>query len=317
LKFYFNNPTSLIIYKAINSAFDNLDLEAIYVNPNPHKRNYDKIYSITSANSNFRISEHICRSLNISLSRIEWEQFIKQKSVLTESLLININNLNSNSVMLYAGDSYCIFGFISHKKFFRTKIMLKKYWNRKIMPQNQNMLYIFNKNNSKIKYSNVTYIDINISKYYLEAAANDLLPILFEECGLILSGSYLLVLPYPNFENSSYAKSFNSRVLEVAERENLNILIKPHKKDKVDYSEIFGDKMINSVDINLLKLIPVEFFFCVPNIKKIIASPSTSLVFAENTKLEILAPTNSNLYRKFFLDLETYLSFIGKKYTRI
>jgi hypothetical protein len=317
LKFFFNNPTSLVIFKAINSVFENLDLEAIYVNPSPHKRNYDRIYSITAANSNFRISEYICKSLNISLSRIEWEQFIKQKSVLTESLLINRNSLNANSVMLYAGDSYCIFGFSSYKKFFRTKIMLKKYWRKKIMPQNQNMLYIFNQNNSKIEYSNVKYIDINKSKYYLEAAAKDLLPILLDECGLILSGNYLLVLPYPNFENSIFAKSFNSRVLEVAKKENLKILIKPHKKDKADYSQIFGDKMINSININLLKLIPVEFFFCIPNIKKIIASPSTSLVFAENTKLEILAPTNSNSYRKFFLDLETYLNFVGKKYTRI
>jgi len=316
-KFFFNNPASLILFKTINSEYNNVLLEAVYVNPNPKKRNFNRTYNTLSANSNYRISKQICSALNISLSRIDWQHFSKLKSVFTESLLIHEGNSGANDLMLFAGDAYCIFGFSSFKNFLRTKIKLKKYWKNKLNPRRQKSLYIFNQNDNPVKYAISCPIDLKKSNFYLESISKIILPKLLAEIQIKFTENYLLVLPYPNLKNNKYVNNFNSRVLELAKKENLKIIVKPHRKDKLDYSQTFGNCDLNPTQIDLLKLIPVEFFFSQSYIKRIVASPSTSLVFAENSKLEIPAPKDRRLYRKFFLDLETYLCFIGKSYTKI
>lgn len=317
MKIYFKNPITLILYQVINLNNTDQKLEAVYVDPDISKSDYDAYWHTKESDSNYRISEYICKYFGISLSRISWKEFLSVQKCFTECLIAIKISGKANSIIFYAADYYCFFGFKTYIKFFRVKIKLVRHFRKHLIVKKDTKLFILNPNNLPINNLNIRTIDTAQSYKYLEIISKSILPSLIKNEDLKLNVDCVLVLPYPNFNDQKYNYQFRSRVLEVAHSENLKVLVKPHRKDKTDYSTVFGDYYIKPINDEFLRLIPVEFFLTLHNVKKIISAPSTSLVFAENSKLEVLAPKNSISYKKFFLDCEPYLKFIGKSYRRV
>lgn len=312
--FFFNNPISLILLKASELSNDGTFVQASYVNPSPLKRNFNYRYSTLSADANFSLAQGICKILNISLSRIEWRDFEAIKSPYAESLLIKKTASYPGKIQMYAADSYCIFGFSYTLRFILTKLRLIIHWRTHLKVRKKTRLYIVNKSKATTNFRNVEIIDCDQSNLLLESVCRILSPELFNNCGLKLKDKYLLVLPYPNFPDSIFLTKFFSRAQDLAEKESLKILLKPHRKDKNDYSRYFYKEIISPRNPELFKQIPVEILFKHSGVQKIIAAPSTSLYFADDSKLEIIAPKNSHWYKSYFLDCEPYLKFIAKKY---
>lgn len=316
-KFYFNNPISLILLYSTNEIHGNTLFETYFVNPNPNKRNYNQKHNSRTADLNFQISQKICEILNIPIQRVDWESFRGVSEPFAESLLIKQSKFKPSMVQLYAADSYCVFGFKQVYKLTISKLRLFFHWKIKLKIKRNTKLFIVNESKISINHKKIVKIDRLKSEILMKSISKFLIPDLFAPCGLDLNQKYLLVLPYPNYPDPKFLKNFFSKVNEVAESENLKILLKPHRKDKSDYSSLSNSNFALISNSDYFKLIPVEFLYSLECVHRIAATPSTSLFFASVLKTEVFATSNRNLYRKYFLDCETYLRFIGMKYNKI
>jgi hypothetical protein len=315
--FYFNNPISLILLCSTSEIHGKILFKTYFVNPDPNKRNYNHKLNSLTADLNFQISQKICEILKVTIQRVDWESFAGVSEPFAESLLIKKTKFKPSIVQLYAADSYCIFGFKQFYKFTITKLRLFFHWRVKLKINRNTKLFIINESKISINHKNIVKIDRLKSENLVKSISKLLIPDLLVTCGLDLNQKYLLVLPYPNYPDPKFLKNFFSKVNEIAESENLKILLKPHRKDKTDFSPLINSNFAHISNPEYFKLIPVEFLYSLECVHRIAATPSTSLFFASVSRTEVFATSNYDLYRKYFLDCETYLRFIGMKYNKI
>jgi hypothetical protein len=316
-KFYFNNPISLILLYSTTEISENIRYESFFVDPNPNKRNFKFKHNTLTADLNFQISQKICEILKVPIHRVDWKSFEGVPEPFAESLLIKKSKFTPGMVQMYAADSYCLFGFKHYYSLTVSKLRLLFHWKTKLRISRDTKLFIVNESMISINRKKIVKIDKLKSENLVKSVNKVLLPQLLINCRLDFTQKYLLVLPYPNYPDSEFSIKFFSRVNEIAKSENLKILLKPHRKDETDFSKLTNIDFVQISNPEYFKLIPVEFLFSLDCVHRIIATPSTSLFFASSSKTEVLAPLNRNLYRRYFLDCETYLRFIGMKYSRV
>lgn len=314
MNYYFKNPVSLLTYHSLSSK---TDLKATYVNAPPTRRNSPLTdHDIVIQNKHFEISNFICNALNISLFRAEFNDFKEKEGVFTESSL-HQEWRTGNKIILWTSSEYCYFGFQNYLKYPLTKLKLKKQW-QSINLKNQDHVYIYNKAKIDTKFNNISVIDMNKLQTSLKVISDMYSPILIGEAELNCAEESILFLThYTDDVKSKFFRSYVEKVTEIAIQDGLKILVKRHKYDLFNYSALFDKKILARSNQNLVNYIPVELFFNLKNIKKIIAVPSSSLSFADQSKLNVYMPKKHDEFRKEFLHLEPFLKFIGCKNERI
>ena len=151
----------------------------------------------------------------------------------------------------------------------------------------------------------------------MELVSSDFIKTIIEKYNIDLESRYLLVLP-PSVENCGidFVEKFFRQVNYLANDKNLKILIKPHRNDNIH--KLFEvSKLKDVIDYNSVKQLFSEFFFLIPNIERIISVPSSSLTFADYSKLTVFVPKDRKLFRKKFLDQTCYLDSIRVNYSKI
>lgn len=313
MNLFFKNPATLITYK---SLFDRTNLKATFVNLPPRRHNLPLTENdFKIQNRHFEISQFICHNLNISLSRIDFAN-LKTNNILTESGLYSPIN-NGNKVILWASSEYCYFGFNNYFQFPFTKYNLKRKW-RTINLKNQLNLYMYNERGINTKLNNVSVIDLVKSREILSYLTKTYNSELQTRLQFDDTENFILFLThYTNNVKSKFFKSYISKVTEIAEKENWKILIKRHKYDLVDYSAFFDKKLILKTRQDIINQFPVEFFFNLENLRSIVSTPSSSLVFADVSKLKVYIPTDKSELRTEFLHVLPFLYFIKVKAEKI
>ncbi len=314
MNFYFRNPISLLTYK---SLYSETDLKATYVNSQPTRHKLPITdHDIIIQNKHFEISNFICSALNITLFRAEFKDFKEEDRVFTESSL-HQKWRTGNKIILWASSEYCYFGFQNYFKYPLTKLKLKNQW-QSINLKNHDHVYIYNKAKIDTKFKNMSVIDMRKLQTILKVISDMYSPILIGEADLnCAEESVLFLTHYTDNVKSNFFNSYIEKVMEIAKRDGLKILVKRHKYDLFDYSALFDKKMLARSNQNAINYIPVELFFNLKNIKKIIAVPSSSLSFADQSKLNVYTPKKYDEFRKEFLHLEPFLKFIDCKNERI
>lgn len=314
MNFYFRNPISLLTYRALH---DQISLKATYVNA-PQTRHGLAItdHDLKIQNKHFEISKFISSKLNISLFQEEFNELSKKKNIFTESSL-HQNWRTGDNILLWASSEYCYFGFQNYLKFPLTKLKLKHQW-QPINLKKQSLIYLYNQENLRIKSKNTSIIDLQKIRSLLKYITNLYTPKLLKESAMNPRVDTLLFLShYTDNIESKFFKSYISKATKIAKQHGLKILIKRHKYDIQDYSSLFDTKMLTRSNQDIINFIPVELFFNLNNIKKIIAVPSSSLPFADQSKVDVFVPKTNSEFRREFLHLEPFLNFIGYKYERI
>ena len=128
---------------------------------------------------------------------------------------------------------------------------------------------------------------------------------------------YLLVLP-PSTENTGadFTRVFFNKVNSIAAKDNLSVIVKPHRNDNaLEFPHEFRNT--DAVNYNYTKQLFSEFFFLIPNIQKVVSVPSSSLVYADHSKLITYVPNDKRNFRKNYLDQICFLDSIGVNYFKI
>jgi hypothetical protein len=318
MKLYFSHPIYLIILRSIyktkklNAVFVELDL-------------YNRGQFLTTKRRNvinyrFNMSKDIAHILNIQLERITWDEFIFKKGAkFIESGLINKFTDSKDTLILQGGDAYTVFGFKNYLPHIKTKIRLLYYWRQKINLQNQKAIYIFNQNNIAHKI-NVHKIDNHKTQKLLNQCSVKLLPKLCKQYNLNLKNNeqYTLILPpISNYFGIDYTKRFLEKVFATNNTPHMKFIIKPHRNDELNYRSIVKNSNLVEYNLNKIKYLEVEFLFSLKNIISIFATPSSSLAFADKSKLTVYSPKNKYLRKQFHLDQENFLNHIGITCVRI
>ena len=157
------------------------------------------------------------------------------------------------------------------------------------------------KNLDRVKLAKIaneigTSLDLEIHSSFIKIASKKIL---------------LLLPPNPEIVDKTYYNNFMSKAQEIAIEKGLEILIKQHKNNTINYNnESLNFKFIS---IKNIKYYPVELLFNLNCIKFVISEPSSSLIFADKTKLLVYVPSNRSNYRKYFLNQENFLRYTNIK----
>jgi len=317
MKFYTNDPISII---ACMASLDKKISEVVYVIPDPNNRglgitnNYLEVL-----NSRYSASQKIASNLNLKISKISWSYFQDNISEvqIVDSLLAQGKIPNAHTVIMQSSDTYCVFGFSTYRSFLRTKIKLRGYWRKRLKYNKFNTFYFFGNLNNEVNSKKLFNIDIKKAKDLLEIVSSDFIKTIVEKYNIDPESRYLLVLP-PSVENCGidFVEKFFKQVNCLANGKNLKILIKPHRNDSIH--KLFEiSKHKNVIDYNSVKQLFSEFFFLIPNIERVVAVPSSSLTFADYSKLTVFVPKDRKLFRRKFLDQTCFLDSIGVNYSKI
>jgi hypothetical protein len=309
---YFSHPICLILYKSLRGNFPQ---KAIFVNPDPFDRGKymsDHLREVTE--TRYKSSTELSKILEIELSRIEWQDFIKLNEIIIDSTIIHSRLARNNTIIFQGGDVYTILGFKNHFNFLKTKLNLLYYWRSRIDISKQKIIYFFNENKLKVPFRNCKFFDFESTIELLVESSKLVLPNLLSESELKLelNEKYALILPpNPHYYGMEFTKKFMELVFKYTSKNNLKIIIKPHRNDSTDYSKEFSNSTITPCRYEILKYYEAEFLFSIENIVHIISSPSSALSFADKSKLTVIAPRQKELYRRFNVDQETFLRFLG------
>ena len=317
MNFYFKNPVALTLYKTIYGTFPST---AIFVKQdrfnrgNPKDTHFYKLEGTRLENSII-----ICKGFSINLEVIDWNTFTKLRSICFESSLINDGNEDNSDVIFQTSDVYTVIGFSNYLNYTYTKIKLNLYWKSRFDTNTARAIYIYNP--TKLPSPNINFktIDLDHMRNNLIEISDLMLPHLFKKSELYLNNDeqYILALPPCNLRKSNFRKRFMNEVLEIAYYLKQKIILKPHRNDLYDYSEYSDSNLIVNCNQNEFKYFEVEYLFGYNNIDKIIAYPSSALVFGDYGKQLILAPKNRDLFRRHLVDQLVFLQYAGLEYKRI
>jgi hypothetical protein len=317
VKFYTNDPISIITCVA---SLGKKISEVVYVIPDPSNRglgitnNYLEIL-----NSRYSASQKIVSNLNLKISTISWKYFQDNISEvqIVDSILAQGKISHAHTIIMQSSDTYCVFGFSTYRSFLRTKIKLRSYWRKRLKYNKFNTFYFFGNLSSKINSKKLFNINVKGAKDLLEIVSSDFIKTIVEKYNIDPESRYLLVLP-PSVENCGidFVEKFFKQVNCLANEKNLKILIKPHRNDNIH--KLFEiSKHKGTIDYDTVKQLFSEFFFLIPNIEEIVSVPSSSLTFADYSKLTVFVPKDRKLFRRRFLDQTCFLDSIGVNYSEI
>ena len=317
MKFYTNNPISIV---TCITAVGNRVNEIVFVFPDPSNRGQGITeHYLKVLNSRYSASLKIANRFNIKISTIEWHAFRYNISEvkIVDAHLSRGQILHEHSVIMQPSDSYCALGFSQLRKFTRNKIALTNYWRRNINYDKKNTFYIFGNTRDKSNLSNIIHIDLELLNDLLKFVSTDFIHEIEMEYRINANSKYLLVLP-PSTKNTGtdFTRVFFNEVNSLAAKDNLNVIIKPHRNDNtLEFPHEFRN--VDSFNYNHTKHLFSEFFFLIPNIQKIVSVPSSSLAYADHSKLITYVPNNKRNFRRNFLDQICFLDSIGVDYFKI
>lgn len=315
--FYFKNPVALILYKTIYGTFPKT---AIFVKQNRLNRGKPRdIHFHKVEESRLENSITICKRFSINLEVIDWNTFIKLRGICFESSLINNGNEENSVVIFQTSDVYTVIGFSKYLNVTYTKIKLNLYWKSRIDTEAARAIYIYNPNKLPVPNMNFKTISLDNLRNNFVEISDFMLPQLFKKSELHLNNheQYILALPPSNLRKSNFRKQFMNEVFEMANSLKQKIILKPHRNDLYDYREYIDSDNIIKCNFDEFKYFEVEYLFGYNNINKIIAYPSSALVFADYSKQLILAPKNRDLFRRHMTDQLVFFQYSGLEYKRI
>lgn len=317
VRFYFSNSVALILYKAI---YKNFPKTAVYVRQDRFNRGKPKdthYYKVEE--SRLENSIRICEKFSIDLEIIDWDIFTKLQEICFESSLISEWNQENSDIIFQTSDVYTVIGFSNYLNFLFTKIRLNFNWKSVIDVGRPNSIYIFNPNKLPLPHIYFRTIDLDYARKCLTDVSSFVRSDLFikSEINLYDDEKYILVLPPLNLAKTNYHNRFMNKVFEIANSSKRKIIIKPHRNDLYDYNEYFDSKIVVNCNFAVFKYFEAEYFFEHKNIDEIIACPSSSLVFADYSKLLIFAPQEQSLFRRHMIDQLVFLQYSGLTYKKI
>lgn len=317
MHFYFKNPVALILYKAIYGSFPKT---AVYVKQDRFNRGKPRdIHFYKVEESRMENSTNICKKFSINLEIIDWNSFTKLQGICFESSLINDKNQENSDIIFQTSDVYTVIGFSNYINFPYTKLKLNLYWKSRIDTEVVNSIYIYNPNKLPVPNVNFKAINLDYVRNNFKEISDFMLPHLFKKSELYLNNDeqYILALPPANLRKSDFRKRFMGEVLEIANSLKQQIILKPHRNDLYDYREYIDSENIVKCNYDEFKYFEVEYLFGCNNINKIIAYPSSALVFADYSKQLILVPQNRDLFRRHLTDQLVFFQYSGLDYKRI
>lgn len=317
MKFYTNNPISIVSCLA---AIGNNITEIVFVFPDSINRGQGitKHY-LDVLNSRYSASLRIANKLKIKISTVTWYEFNQNIAdvELVDAHLSRKQILHKHTIIMQPSDSYCAFGFSELMTFTRNKIKLKNYWRRNLNFNNDNNFYAFGDVRDKLNSRNILYIDLKLSKDLLQLVSSEFIREIELKYNINENSQYLLALP-PYIKNigADFNRVFFDKIKFLAAKDNLEVIIKPHRNDDIlNFPDEFTNKSI--IDYSDAKYMFAEFFFLIPNIKRIVSVPSSALVYADFSKLITYVPKNKRIFQKNFLDQICFLNSVGINYSKI
>jgi hypothetical protein len=309
---YFSTPMTLIIANSLMK--ENLS-RVVFVEPRI-RDDSDYLHRIEFIDQTNVLARYIASILQLKYSSVTYDQYLSLKPDIIESSLVNNKN-SANTVIVNASDAYCLFGFSSMIRYPLTKIRLARVWKELFSRYDNSQLYIMSNSND---IENLLYkkIDLVLVKQGIEFIAPKIFKEFLPELESTFTESMTLVLPpIRHYSGENFTTNFFNRVSQVSSDNNLKLMIKPHRNDSVNYAQSFSHPNLIDIKRKMLKWIPVEFFYCLPNVKQLISVPSSSLVFAGKCSKLVLVPKESKTFRRSFLDQVPFLETNGITYEKI
>ena len=219
---------------------------------------------------------------------------------------------NNPEIICQSSDVYNAFGKVGQIHYLLTRIKLQKLYQNGLKDYIKSNFYVVSE--SRIK--NKKYKIKNLDRVKLAKIANEIgtsLDLEIHSSFIKIASKKILLLlpPNPEIVDKTYYNNFMSKAQEIAIEKGLEILIKQHKNNTINYNnESLNFKFIS---IKNIKYYPVELLFNLNCIKFVISEPSSSLIFADKTKLLVYVPSNRSNYRKYFLNQENFLRYTNIK----
>ena len=303
----FTNPITLVIAKSLFG--ENLKKAAFVMlqdNKNSFRLNSELI----------AISQIIARQLHIEFSTRTQIEFESSPGEIVE-LSKYLNQFdNGHKIIMTGSDSYCALGFNNLFKFPLTKLNLTRKW-RTIEFKSNDLLYGLNISLHKNHvFKNATLEDFSLveMKSILNVIAKNL-PLFKIGNDVQKNTDYLLAMPHiHNLVGSEFNAEFFRCVKLIAKEKNLAILVKNHPNDKFNYREYLKGS-INSVflDSDEERQIPAEILMQTSNIKFTLSVPSSALLFADLSCLQVYGAKDRHMFRTRFLDQTPFLERLNIK----
>lgn len=310
MKFYFCNPITLIL---AYSEFGSKIKSAVFVENYFRNMEYKQFQLQNKFQRQY--ATKICERLQIQFQYIDSEQFV---SLQTEPDLLEVNLAskkkfkNDPELIFQSSDVYTAFGKNRQIHYLLTRIKLQKLYQNGLKDHTKSNFYVFSESrikNKKYKIKNLdrvkfvkianeigTSLDLEIYSNFIKIASKKIL---------------LLLPPIAETADKTFYNNFMSKAQEIAIEKGLEILIKPHRNDTTNYNnESINIKYISIKNINYY---PVELLFNLNCIKLVISGPSSSLIFADKTKLMVYVPSDRSNYRKYYLNQENFLRYTNIK----
>jgi len=252
-----------------------------------------------------KYSSLVAKKLNLEFSTISLQEYEGVYPEIIDSALLNKNYRTTPNVLFLTGDAYNCFFISSRSKFLLTALKLFYIWRKAVNYKGKNLYYYYNFISKKIKRNNLSVINVNKVNKLIHQISTNFHSEIIKKYSLEENCEYALVMP-PNtkYSGESFTKRFLKEAENIAHEKKLKLIIKPHPADTYNYTKL------GYVSAEV-KTIPVEFFFTIENIKKIIAVPSSALAHVEPRKLIVFVPNEKDLYRRGFLDQSNFLQLIG------
>ena len=309
---HLSNPMTLVICFVV---YGHKIAEARFVRPNPVHRGLRKDKNFYKELTDRKdMTKHVAKILNIKFAEISWQNFLTQDKDLVDSNL-DCRNLEAEAtIIMQSSDRYCIFGIPNQFRYLPTSIRLTKLWRKNT---NNNTLVVHNVNNLNLKNRNT----IQIENIKLKKISHRVTKKFFYEISDLnkytTQNQFLLVLPPFGDSQLDFSDRFIEHAIEFAKRQNLSLLIKPHRNDHTNYKKLIKNRIEFNHDYRTLKGIPSELFFNLPGLQQVISVASSSLAFCPTDKLTVLLPKNRKLFRQKYCDQITFLNLCGLPYIRI
>lgn len=311
MTFYFIHPITLIL---AYSQFGSKLKKAVLVDNYFRGANFN--HYLLQVEFNHKIAKKICEILEIQFSSISFVEFMKNsiKPDLIEVNLCSKREFKKNTPIIFqSSDVYTALDKKIKLSYLRTRLKLKKSYREGIKNHLGSTIFIF----SETKFKNDKYQFNYLSKDKFTSIATKIgtsLDSQINEAFLELAQkSFLLVMP-PLVEiiGDAFYDNFMKKAFYLAEKNKLEILIKPHRKDSRQYTKTSSKNKF--VSIENISQYPIEFLFNLPCIKLIVSEPSSSLIFAPKSNVEVFVPKNRKLYRRYYLNQECFLENVQIKY---
>jgi hypothetical protein len=305
MKFYTNNPISIV---SAVTAYKNKLNEIIFIEPNLLSRGLEQsILQKRKYQYRRKIAKIISDGFDLKFTILSWQQFynIEDEMIAIDSHLLRGQDYNSKNVLFAASDTYSGFRFSSYTSNIFTKLKLEFYWQKQLKLDKSSVLYIFGYKNKKLNKRNVNIINKKELEVNLKLASESLFKSTKYKFKIDKKKQYVIVLPpVTKYTGEDFSQEFLKFVHKYSANKELSIILKVHPNDSLEYYSKFG---FLKDSLKVSKYYPVEFLFTLPNIRKIIAVPSASLVYANQNNLSVLVPKNRELFRTNFLDQLVFL----------